>query len=109
MKNNFVTQQDNNLNHIPPVLEKIATRFAYVTQHNESFTLSMLSSPYILGKVTLQDYEALLVYYPFLHRLTINMSTADYTIRLVATYLEIEKLYRKGIVLPDALLQHLYQ
>ncbi|KEA49916.1 hypothetical protein DT73_26105 [Mangrovibacter sp. MFB070] len=92
---------------VPPVVDAIAARLAWVTRGDEHLVAGLLSQPYLHGQVIQSDHEQLLVQFPFFSAVHTGMSTDDYTLALVNLWLAIEAQYTMGNVLPEDVLNGL--
>lgn len=92
---------------LPPIVNNIAIRLAWVTQHSEAEVLAWLSRPFLHDSVTIEDRVLLQARFPFMRQLTSGMTREDFTIMLVVTWARIEALYRQGIVLPAQIMRDL--
>ena len=57
--------------------------------------------------MTEEDKQQLLICFPFMASLPALASVADYTIMLVSLWLNIEEMYHRGTLLPEAIMQGL--
>lgn len=92
---------------VPPLVDAIAARLAWVTRGDEYQVAGLLAQPYLHGQVIQSDQEQLLVQFPFFLAVHTGMSTGDYTLALVNLWLAIEAQYTMGNVLPEDVLDGL--
>lgn len=92
---------------VPPVVDAIAVRLAWVTRGDEHQVAGLLAQPYLHGQVIQSDQEQLLVQFPFFSAVHSGMTTNDYTLALVNLWLAIEAQYSMGNVLAEDVLNGL--
>ncbi len=89
---------------VPPVVDAIAARLAWVTRGDEHQVAGVLAQPYLHGQVIQSDQAQLLAQFPFFSAVRTAMTTDDYTLELVNLWLAIEAQYSMGNVLPEDVL-----
>lgn len=92
---------------IPPFVKTIAVRLSWACSMEEAEVYRQLSAPWYHGVVTEEDKQQLLICFPFMASLPALASVADYTIMLVSLWLNIEEMYHRGTLLPEAIMQGL--
>ncbi len=96
----------NNLNNqtmsadAPPLLTVLIIRLAYVSGRSREEVAALLLKPYKQGFINMNDAENITRHFPFLEKIALKLDLINYTITLIAAYMEIEVAYAKGIILP---------
>ncbi len=85
----------------PPLLTVLIIRFAYVSGLSEEDVAAILLKPYKQEFITASDAVEIIRHFPFLEKIALKLDLINYTISLIAAYMEIEVTYAKGIILPQ--------
>ncbi|XBS68734.1 hypothetical protein ABK905_19325 [Acerihabitans sp. KWT182] len=85
----------------PPLLTVLIIRLAYVSGLSKEQVAIILLKPYKQGFITADDAENITEYFPYLEKVALKLDLINYTITLIAAYMEIEVAYTKGIILPS--------
>ncbi len=92
---------------IPPFVKTMAVRLSWASSVAEPEAYRLLSAPFHIGEVTVENRKQLLVRFPFMRELDAPAPIADYTIMLVSLWLAIEEMYHRGTLLPEQIMQGL--
>ncbi len=84
----------------PPLLTGLIIRLAYVSGRSKEEVATILLKPYKQGFINIDDAENIIRHFPFLEKIALKLDLINYTITLIAAYMEIEVAYTKGIVMP---------
>ncbi|MFS2221802.1 hypothetical protein [Pantoea sp. B65] len=88
--------------NVPPIVEKTATRLAYITHKDEDEMMELLALPYRYDSesLTVDHYELLTALSPFLPELRPGIRVEEFTVMLASVYFKISMLYGKGYLSP---------
>ncbi|TKI06673.1 hypothetical protein [Martelella alba] len=93
----------------PPILTSLIIRISYVSGLSKEDVAGILLKPYAQGFITAGDAKRITQQFPFLEKVGRKLDLINYTITLIAAYMEIEVSYTKGIILPRNIIEHIME
>lgn len=93
----------------PPILTVLIIRLSYVSGLSKEDVAALLLKPYAQGFITDNDAKRITQQFPYLEKITQKLDLINYTITLIAAYMEIEVSYTKGIILPRNIIEHIME